>query len=350
MGSINIVDAMPLFTKKVVAMVSDWKKPTSFLRSFFTEDESYTKTISIQVQRGLDKIAVDVVRGTDGNRNTFGKTTEKIFEPPYFREWFDLTELEAYDALYANPEVSAIVFERFVREAADKMSLLQDKIDRSYELQAAQVFQTGIVLLNAGTNINFKRQALSMVDLGAGNYWDGGSVDPNTSIQTGCEWIRTKGKAEGNVFNMILGDSALIKFMNNTEVQSRAALFNYSMDNLVPAQRSSTGAVFHGQLSVGAYRVNVWSYPETYLDASGNDVRYIGTNKMILLPERTKNVLSYAAVPQRTLSTGVQPVKGKFLISRYEDKRGDKEIMDVKSAGVAIPTLVDQMYTAQVLA
>lgn len=349
MGSINITDAQALFTNKIVAMVSDFVKPTAFLRSFFKETESYSKEVSIQVQRGIENIAVDVIRGTEGNRNTFGKSTEKIFEPPYYREWFDASELQVYDALYASPEVSAVIFERFVREAAEKMSILQDTIDRAYELQCAQVLQTGIVLLNAGTNIDFKRQALSMVDLGAGNYWAGGSVDPNTAILTGCQWLRSEGKAVGGTFNMILGETAFKDYINNTAVKARADQNNYSMDNLIPAQRNAVGAVYHGNVSVGSYRVNIWTYPEIYTDANGNDQKYIGDKNMILIPETPKFVLSYAAVPQ-LLSTGITPVKGKFLVSRYIDERGPNEIFDVKSAGVAIPTLVDQIYTAQVVA
>lgn len=348
MGSINITDAKALFTNTIVAMVSDFVKPQTFLRSFFKEDESYTKEVSIMVQRGLENIAVDVIRGTEGNRNTFGKQTQKIFEPPFYREWFDMTELDAYDALYASPEVSHIVFERFVREAAQKTSVLQDTIDRAYEKQCSEVIQTGIVLLNAGTNINFKRQASSMVDLGSSSYWADSGVDPNTSIIAGCTFLRAEGKAVGNVFNMILGETAHLHYMNNTAVKARGNIYNYSMDNLVPAQKNSAGGVFHGQISVGSYRINVWTYPDIYTDASGNNQKYIGDKNMILLPEQTKNVLAYAAVPQ-LLSTGITPVKGKFMVSNYIDPRGPKEIVDVKSAGVAVPTLVDQMYTAQVV-
>lgn len=348
MGSINIIDAQALFTKKIVAIVSDFIKPKAFLRSFFMEDEAYTKEVSIMVQRGIERVAVDVTRGTEGNRNTFGKSTEKIFEPPYFREWFDATELDAYDALYANPEVSASVFERFVREAADKMSVLQDTIDRAYELQCSQVLHDGILTFNEATNIDFKRQALSKVDLGSSNYWVDSGVDPNTSILTGCKWIREKGKSIGGVVNMILGETALMHYLNNTKVQARAALFNYSMDNLVQAQRNSVGGSFHGRISVGSYLVNIWSYPEIYTDASGNDQYYIDPKYAILIPETPKFMLNYAAVPQ-LLSSGVQPVKGKFLVSRFVDQRGPKEIFDVKSAGVAVPLMVDQIYTMKVV-
>lgn len=349
MGGINITDAQALFTKKIVARVSDFVKPTSFLRSFFKETEEYTKEISIQVQRGIERIAVDVTRGTEGNRNTWGTTTEKIFEPPYFREWFDVTELAAYDALYANPnDIQPSIFERFIMEAAEKTSIMQDTIDRAYEKLCGQVLATGILTLNKATNIDFKRQAGSMVNL-TGAYWATGGVDPNTSITAGCRWLRAEGKAIGGVFNLIMGETAFRDFMANAKVQARGAIYNWSMENLLPATRNSVGGVFHGSVSMDSYRVNLWTYPERYTDADGNDHKYVDDKHAILIPENPKFVLAYAAVPQ-LLSTGIQPVKGKFMVSRYVDDRAPKEIIDVKSAGVPIPTLVDQIYTMQVVA
>ena len=43
----------------------------SFLRSFFPVKTTASKYVSIEVQRGTEYAAVDVLRGTDGNRNTF---------------------------------------------------------------------------------------------------------------------------------------------------------------------------------------------------------------------------------------------------------------------------------------
>jgi len=44
------------------------------------------------------------------------------------------------------------------------------------------------------------------------------------------------------------------------------------------------------------------------------------------------------------------PVKGKFVVSDYTDERNATHIFDVKSAGVAIPVGVDQIYTVKVIA
>src|ERR1017187_8822852 len=105
MPSISTTDAKGLFTNTLIDVYKEKIKSTNFLRSFFPTVESPSLEVSIEVQRGFEKTAVDVVRGTDGNRNTFSKTTEKIFIPPFYREYFDATQLQLYDRLYGATEI-----------------------------------------------------------------------------------------------------------------------------------------------------------------------------------------------------------------------------------------------------
>ncbi len=341
MSNISNTDARPLFTQKLIAAYQQMSTPTAFLRSFFPALESPTKELSIEVQRGFEKVAVDVTRGTEGNRNTWSLSTEKVFVPPYYREYTDITQLAMYDRLFGSYEVGNGVFAQFIAQAATKVKQMQDKIDRAYELQCSQVLQTGIVTLNAGTNIDFKRKAASIVaDLGSGSYWSD-SIDPVTSIETGCNFLRQVGKVEGAVYNMILGSTALTSLLNNTFVQNRGKIYNYALDVITMPQRNSVGASFHGELSVGSYRVRIWTYPQFYDNVTtGVSTPYIDPKTAILLPESPKFVLGFAAVPQ-LLSTGIQPVQGQYMVG----ERATAHIMDIKSAGVAIPVAVDQIYT-----
>jgi predicted glycoside hydrolase/deacetylase ChbG (UPF0249 family) len=56
MGAIATTDARGLFTKMVVDVFRESVTPTGFLRSFFTVREEITKNLSIEVQRGTEKI------------------------------------------------------------------------------------------------------------------------------------------------------------------------------------------------------------------------------------------------------------------------------------------------------
>lgn len=349
MSEISTVDARALYRTAVIDVYKEKLSPMNFLRSFFPAQESTSKNVSIEVVRGYEKIAVDVTRGTDGNRNSFGKSTQKIFAPPYYREFFDMTDLDLYDRIAGSGNINDETFAQLADEGAEKTAILQDKIERAYELQCAQVLQTGLVLLASGDNIDFKRKADSMVDLGAGNYWSESTVDPNTSLEVGCRFIREKGKSRGSIINAICGSQALMAFINNDIVKERGKIVQYALDLITPAQRDAQGASFHGEISVGAYRVRLWSYPEVYTNAAGDAVEYIDPKKVILLPEKPRFKMAFAAVPQ-LLVEGSTPTKGAYRIEEYIDLRKKSHIIDIQSAGVPVPVAVDQIYTVQVLA
>jgi hypothetical protein len=353
MGNISFSDAQPLFTKKVVAKYADRVRPLTFGRSFFTETTSGTKEISIEVQRGFEKLAVDVTRGTVGNRNSFDKSTEKIFVPPFFREYFDVTELAVYDALLQSASVTPALFGRFIQTVADKMGVLTDKIDRAYEKQAWDVFQTGIVSLEKGTNIDYKRKSESILNVSAltNRAWtvaNNATCTPYTDFKTGCEFIRKVGLTNASVFNAILGDDALAAFLALPQVQSRNDIKNYNLDMINSPVVNGLGGVFHGEISAGSYRIRLWTYPQFYTNSAGVSTPYLDPKTVVILPENPAMVLSYAAVPQ-LLQNGVSPVEGKFIFGDYIDERNSSHVFDVKSAGVAIPVGVDQIYTMKVL-
>jgi hypothetical protein len=348
MGAIATTDARGLFTKMVVDVFRESVTPTGFLRSFFTVREEITKNLSIEVQRGTEKIAVDVERGTEGNRNTWTKSTEKIFAPPYYREYFDATELDMYDRLFGSTEIDSGVFTAFLEQVAEKMVRLREKIERSYELQCAQVFDNGIVQLNAGINIDFKRKAASLVNLSA-TPWTTGTNSPYDHLEAGGNFLRQTGKVQGGVINAIMGSSALNAFLNNTIVKERADVRNFFIDLVRAPQKNSVGAALHGEVSAGSYNFRLWTYPEFYDTAAGVSTPYINAKKVILLPEAPRFVLGFAAVPQlATINGGVK--KGAYLVGDYVDERNHKHIFDIRSAGVAIPVAVDQIYTMQVVA
>lgn len=356
MATISTQDARGVFTKALIAVYKERTAPTSFLRSFFMTKESDTKQISIEVQRGTEKIAVDVERGTEGNRNQFSKSTEKIFVPPYYHEYFDGTELDFYDRLFTqNGTVDAITFSQWVDVVVEKLAMLQDKIERAYELQCAQVFETGIVTLNSGDNIDFKRKAGSLVDVGGAEYFSNATSNPYATLEAAGTFIRTKGKSAGNIFNVILGSVAMSDFLDNPQVKERADIRNISMDVLRTPQKNAVGGVLHGEVSAGAYVFRLWTYPEFYDTEAASNNSYINDKKIIVLPESPKFVLGFAAVPQllgskADVGAGVSAKRGAYLVGEFLDERNTSHVIDIKSAGVAIPVAVDQIYTAQVVA
>lgn len=346
---ISITDARALYTNELAAIYADHTSPTGFLRSFFPSVEKGSKIINIEVQRGFEKVAVDVQRGETGNRNEFTKSTEKQFVPPYYNEKFDVTSLDIYDQMFRDGEVSPTVFGRFIETVADKTTALQDKIERAYEVQVSQVFQTGVVSLNKGTNIDFKRKGASLVAYNTAHNWADNSVDPRDILIQGCEFLRQKGKAGGGTFNMIAGSDAMQALINNTLIKESADLKNMDLIMVREPQRNALGATLHGQLTCGSWKVNLWTYPQYYDNAAGVSTPYIDTNKVILIPENPAFQLTFAAVPQLITSVGTQTA-GAYKYYEHMDEERSSHEFGVKSAGVAIPVQVDGIFTAQVLA
>lgn len=348
--NISTTDAQGLYTKTTLAVYKERIKPMAFLRGLFPNKVSPSLELSIQVRRGKEKIAVDVQRGSDGNRNQWTRSTEKIFIPPYFREFFDSTDLQLYDRLYGATTIDDAIFAAFINDVVDHQMELQEKIERTYELYCAQVVLTGIVQLKGGINIDFKRQAGSLVDPGAGHYFADNENVFDGIFQDACNWIRTKGKTRGETFDCILGDLAWAKLQGNTVFIQRQNLFNMKLDNVTGPIRSGVGSSYHGMISAGAYNIRLWTYPEFYDDPiTGVSTPYIDTKKVVVLPENPNFVFGFAAVPQ-LIRPGVPPLIGAFVFSDYVDEKKKTHEYHVESAGVPIPVAVDAMFTFKAVA
>jgi hypothetical protein len=341
-------DARALFTKTLIEVYQERIKPTTFLRGFFPTVTTPTKEVSIEVERMGEKVAVDVLRGTEGNRNTFSRSTEKIFVPPLYREYFDATQLDLYDrVLGSQGNAQAPLFAALLNSVADRVGTLQDKIERAVELQCSQVLEFGTVTLKQATSINFQRKAGSLVDPGAGNYL-ANAIDPFALFEAGCKFLRETGKSGDAVFNAILGSTALADLLNNAKFQARQNLFNMALDSVQgPVRDVNTGATFHGIITAGAYKVQLWAYPQVFEDPNNANAitPYINPKKVIMIPLMPKFKLAYGAVPRLIGEPGQLPVQGAYVLGEFIDERKAVHDFDIQSAPVAIPVAVDQIYT-----
>ncbi|HXP48629.1 MAG TPA: major capsid protein, partial [Bacteroidia bacterium] len=319
-------------------------------RSFFPDVVVPTKEVSIEVQRGKEKVAVDVFRGTDGNRNQWTRSTEKLFLPTYFRENFDATRLQLYDRLYGSTEITDAVFAAYINDVADHQLELQETIERAIEIQCAQVLESGIIL-NAGTNtsIDYKRKAASLVDKGTGNYWATNTVNPFTDIEAGCNFLRQVGKAAGGTFNLILGSQALSDLISNEIFTTRQNLFHMALDMVAAPQRNAVGATLHGEITCGSYKVRLWAYPQFYDDANGVSTPYLDPKKVILIPEQPRFKTAFGAVPQ-LITPQAPPRVGAFIFTDFIDVDKRTHKFDIESCPLPIPTAVDTIYTLKVVA
>jgi len=344
---IPAIQARDLYTKALIAVYKERKRPSSFLRSFFRTEERSTKYLSIAVRRGTELIAVDVELGASGNRNSASKNTEKIFKPPFYKEWFDATDLDLYDVIMGAGMVDEVQIAEFVRALSEEAGMLQDKIERAYEKQCAEVFETGIVTLNKGININFGRKAGSLIDNSVSAPWTNDANDPNISLAAAGKFIVEEGKSGGAVFNVICGGTTWSDYLNNAKVKSRADVRRYDIMVVPMPQRNSVGASLLGEVAIDNYKYIFWGYPDIY-ETIVNGVKtrtpYMKANKVVVLPEIPSDfVLGFAAVPQ-LMAIGVDP-RGAYKVTEFRDEENAVHKIIVRSRGVAVPVSIDQIVT-----
>ena len=78
----DIVQARPLYTQKVIAVYDEQVPVYNFLQSLFKTKTTAALDVAVEIRRGENNIAVEVQRGGDSNKNTFNKSS--IMPAPIF--------------------------------------------------------------------------------------------------------------------------------------------------------------------------------------------------------------------------------------------------------------------------
>jgi len=350
MATIPASEARNMFTSKVIAVFKERPQVFSFLRSFFPNAESNERYISVEVQRGLEKVAVDVIRGSEGNFNKFSLANQKKYDPPFYREFFDVTEVDLYSRMLGTGDVDAFEFTAFVENTVSRLGFLQDKIERAYELQCSQVLQTGIVTMVTGDSIDYKRKALSKVDLSSSAPWTTGTNDPIAALQTGLDFLRGVGKSQGVMANAIFGAKAWNALLSNALFSARADVKSFDLANVGAPQRNAVGGTMLGLITVGSQQVMAWGYNEGYENVSDTFTKYIADENVILTTEFAAGKLAFGGVPTVFDMGEAATMPGAYHLVEKLDKYDGVHKMGLKSAGLAVPYKIDQYYTMKVTA
>ncbi|MES2287261.1 MAG: major capsid protein [Bacteroidota bacterium] len=339
-------------TQTVVAKFSDDRKPKKGFTSIFPVQTTDAREVSIEVERNNQPMAVDVQRGTGGNRNTFTKSTEKIFVPPYYEENFDFTACERYDVTFAQGNApTRMDAGMLVRSAMRKVEKLKNKIERAKELQRAQVLQTGIVVLKNGDSIDYKRQAGSMPVLTLGNRWNqAATAKPLDNFKTGMDFLRQEGLSGATVINAIMGSAAFNNFMATTQIKEQAEWRKINRIDLnMPQFDNVSGMAFQGQVAAGDFIINIWTYNEFYTDENGAKQTYLDTNTVVMVPDDFEGITQHAGVPaiMGDDATGkyIAPMEGEYYTRDVIDEIKMTWDFIIASAPLVIPVSVDRIYT-----
>ena len=343
-------------TQTLIATFSDENEPKQGLAAFFPTVTTSSKLVSIEVERNLQTVAVDVQRCTDPVRNLFSHSTEKIFQPPYYNEAFDFTACQRYDETFAQGNAPTKIDAQFLlKDASGKLKKIKNKILRAIELQRSQVLHSGIVKLKNGDSIDYKRQAGSTKVLTGSAEWNETTANPLKDLKDGMTFIRQEGLSGGTAINAIMGSNAFANFMASEAVKEQAEWRNIKrMELNMPQFNNVSGMVYHGQIAAGDYMVNIWTYNETYKDPeTGTTKSYIEPDTVIMVAEDFKGKTTFAGVPailgDNVSGQYIAPVEGEFYMRDIIDQVKMTWDFIVSSAPLAVPVSIDRIYTIKTI-
>lgn len=360
--AISIIEHSAALTSKVVGTFNEIIPVKSGFSAWFPRETTPTLYVDVNVQRAGRRIAVDVLRFTEGNKNKASRETQHKYQPPFYREEYDFARDEIYQntimggGVYTAAGANKMIASRALKAVTEN----RDAIERAIQLQQAQVMQTGIVTLKNGDNIDYRRKAESIVDVsaGAGEYWSNAASTPLANIAQAGLFLREVGNSSGNVINVIMRTSAMTAFLSTTQVKEQADFRRIDRINIgMPQFTESTGFTFYGQTAAGDFVVNLWTYNEIYEDADGNTQYYLDEGNVIVMPEDFTGKTVFGGLP--TMNRGVvngtetmMPaiVEAEFLLRGYYDEKTISSTLELSSAPIVIPFSIDKIYTMKVLA
>lgn len=362
--AIQIQDHSAMLTKKVVGKFEEMIPVKTGFAGWFPEETTPTLEVDVEVQRDNDLIATDVVRFTEGNKTKSTKVTENKYIPPYFKLDYDFQR----DQVYQNTIAIGIGLEspennrRIAMNAAKQVMKNRDMVIRAIRKQQADVLQTGIVTLENGDNVVYRRKASSMVNVSVGgNYWSvAASATPITDIRKGMDFLRNVGNSGGSAVNVVMRSAALEAFLATAQVKEQGPNVIQQIQRIninMPQFDGVSGFAFHGQIAAGDFNVNLWTYNEKYTDASGATQYYLAENKVVMIPDDFQGKTVFGGLPSmnKTTINGVSVaipaiVEANYLIRSYSDEKTMSSTIELTSAPLVVPFTIDKIYTMQVLA
>lgn len=359
--AISIIDHSKAIASKIVGKFEETIPVRTGFGGWFPEETTPTLEVDVEVQRGTDDIAIDVVRFTEGNKNKMSKITEHKYQPPYFKEDYDFQRDRVYMdtiALGVGME-SAQVNQVIAMNALKQVNKNRSKIERAIRKQQADVLQDGIVRLSNGDNIDYRRKAESMVALTGGALWSAPTTaKPLDDLANGMSFLRDVGNSSGAAVNVVMRNKAYTAFVATAQVQAEADIRRIDRINIAMPQFSeSTGFSLQGQVYAGDFVVNLWTYNEKYTDANGATQHYLAENQVIMIPDDFQGKTVFGGLPvMRQANVGGTTVmvpgvqEAMYLVRGYSDEKTLSSTIELQSAPLVIPFTIDKIYTMQVFA
>lgn len=353
---ISLLEHRKAIVTASIGNYTDQRRPSLGLAKFFPTKTTRAKLLALEIMRNSQRVAVDIQRGADPHRNTFGKSTEKLYEPPLYSEMVDFTSLQGYDITFGmGLAPNSQTADMMIESATSQISALEDLILRAIEKQRASILQSGTVVLKNGDSIDFKRKAASMVTKTSTAAWSATTTaDPVADLTAGVEFLRNEGLSVGASVGVIMGQTAFSYLKANTKFLAEAAIFSQirRIDIGMPQFDKATGMAYQGAIAAGDYLCYIYTYSDYYENADTTKTKYIDPLNVVILPDDFEGTTAYGGIPMvmdyNTPSQRIEPVEGDFLVHDLIDPKKKTWDIIVESAPLVIPKSIDRIYTIKV--
>lgn len=339
--------------------------PTGFFSGMFLVRPGNiydTEEVEIDIQRSGEDVAVVVHDMSAGYRmNSVELFTNKSFKPPVYKEAITINSFSLIKRQPGeNPFSDANFRGKLVNQFFKGMVKIDEKIRRAIELQAAQVLQTGKLVLTdlsgaAAYELDFKPKATHFVT--ASVAWDQAGSDKLGDLKNLCDVIRTDGKARAD--QVIFGSDAFQEFLNDDEVYKlfESRRIDRGTISMSP-NRGQDSAQYRGVINIGSYLLDVWTYDNTYKDpVTGVATEYLDPAKVIVRASSGRLDATYGLIPNIGEALGVGPraqmlpelparltgvAEGiDFHTNVWLDERGEALFGGLGTRPLMIPTAID---------
>ncbi len=331
-----------------------------FCSGFFQsppENFHHSESVEIDIQRDGASIAIPLPTIEGGARdNENSQYSNKEMVPPAYNERLTISSMRLLKrAPGESPFGDADVQARTLLLVAGGTVKLARKLQRTIELQASQILQTGLLTLIDQNGValftmNFSAKGTHFVTPTA---WatGGGTGDPVANIDALADVVRTDGKT--NPDTLIFGGGAWLRFLDNPRVQKFLIRDGFGLGKLAPQSRGN-GASFQGFINVGSYVFECWTYKGAYEHPqTGASTYYVGDNKVVMLSSGARMDATFGSIPRFNNATNqslLQYIPQRISSEKlsmdlstiaYFSSNGQQLIVEVGTRPLLFPTQVD---------
>lgn len=274
--------------KTMIEGFQTYNKPNLFLSSFSKIILTNSDKIVLDKKNVKSVFAVDVEKG-GARMQKFDSFSEFEYQPPYYNPYSILSPAEFEKKQYGKTEYEKIGnLNNYLNE---KQSILADTIKNAIEKQVSDALFNNKINLIDGSEIVFNKKETHNISKTTSK-WSNNDGNPIKDIEEACLLIIKDGKVNGAMsFNLILSANTISILLQNTKFRENSKFDSgLKLTDILMPEWNTSGAVFHGQFSCGAYRVNLWSYgaeieiPTGFnFQNEGETISYIPNGSALLL-------------------------------------------------------------------